>query len=356
MLLIITNSTDATADYLAGTLGRAAVPFVRFDTDKSLSSLRFDYRVSGPRLHLNGATYTPDDFNNVWYRRPERLRLPGAEASPETEFTLDEWSAALEGFFAHIPVERWMNHPAREAVASHKLHQLTRAVEIGFTIPETLVTQDPAELREFFSRHGGRVIAKPMANGHVERKGTGADTLIFTNRVRAEDVENSGELAGCPTLFQAEVRKCSDVRITVVDGDVHAIELRAKDPDGFQRCDIRRNHMEDVTHTKVSLPAPTRDYVMGLVRSYGLRYSAIDMAVDQRGEWVFFEINPNGQWAWMDLKGVSDIASSFVAAFRGGAPEVPSPTGSERSVCVAESAISSRNMSSTPSTTPAPGL
>lgn len=334
MLLIVTNGADATADHLAGALGRAAVPFVRFDTDKSLGSLRLEYRAAAPRIHLGGATFAPGDFTNVWYRRPERLRLPGADTSPETEFTLDEWSAALEGFFAHIPVERWMNHPASEAVASHKLHQLTRAVEVGFTIPDTLVTQDPAEFREFFSRHGGRVIAKPMANGHVERKGDGADTLIFTNRVRAGDVENCDELAGCPTLFQAEVRKSSDVRITVVDGNIHAIELRANDPDGSQRCDIRRNHMEDVTHTAVSLPTPVRDHLMTLVRSYGLRYSAIDMAVDERGEWVFFEINPNGQWAWMDLKGAGDIASSFVAAFRGGPPAGPTPPGSERSVCV----------------------
>jgi MvdD pre-ATP grasp domain len=318
MLLIITNSIDSTADHLTAALGRGGVPFIRFDTDKCLSSLRFNYRAAAPRIHINGVTYAPDDFTNVWYRRPERLRMPGANASPETEFTLDEWSAALEGFFAHIPEKRWMNHPAREAVASHKLHQLTRAVEIGFTIPDTLVTQEPDELHEFYSRHGGRVIAKPMANGHVERKGNGADTLIFTNRVRAADVEDCSDLAGCPTLFQAEVSKRSDVRITVVDCGVHAVELIAGDLDGQQRCDIRRNHMSDVMHTPVSPPPAIRELVMALVASYGLRYSAIDMAIDKRGEWIFFEINPNGQWAWMDLKGASDIASTFVATFRTG--------------------------------------
>jgi hypothetical protein len=354
MLLIITNSTDTTADHLAAKLVRSGVPFVRFDTDECLGALRLDYRAAAPRLHLDGVAYAPGDFSNVWYRRPERLRLPNPAKSPEAEFTLDEWSAALEGFFAHIDVGRWVNHPAREAVASHKLHQLTRAVEIGFTIPDTLVTQDPVELREFFVLHGGRVIAKPMASGHVDRKGDGADSIIFTNRLRAEDIENCAELTGCPTLFQAEVHKRSDVRITVVDDAVHAIELTASDPDGFQRCDIRRKHMEDVRHASVSLPAEVRDRVMALVRSYGLRYSAIDMAVDERGEWVFFEINPNGQWAWMDLKGVSDIASSFVATFRR-APAGSLPHGTERPVCVAASATSSKSTSSTPSSTPEPG-
>jgi len=332
MLLIITNSADTTADHLTTALGRGGVEFIRFDTDKSLEGLRLGYRPGVPRIRLGAAEYTPCDFSSVWYRRPERLRLTSAAPSPETEFTLDEWSAALEGFFAHIPLERWMNHPAREAVASHKLHQLTQAAALGFTVPDTLVTQEPEELREFFTRHDGRVIAKPMANGHIERKGNGSDTLIFTNRLRADDVRDCAELSGCPTLFQAEIRKRSDIRVTVVDGDVHAVELTACDPDGLQRCDIRRNHMDDVTHTLVALPPMLRDRVLALTRSYGLRYSAIDLAVDDHGSWVFFEINPNGQWAWMDLKGATDIASSFVAAFRHGWAGAP-PQPSEKPVC-----------------------
>lgn len=315
MLLIITNSTDTTADYLVKRFYRLALPFVRFDTDTCLGSLRFEYRNSQPRIQLDGITFSPSDFTNVWYRRPERVRLPRIDSSPESDFSRSEWSAAIEGFFAHIPVERWMNHPAREAVASHKVQQLSRAQEIGFAIPDTLVTQEPTELRKFFKLHSGRVIAKPMSIGHISRKGDGVDSLIFTNRVSFEDVVNCDELTECPTLFQAEIQKHSDIRITVVDGEINAVELTAQDPDGHQRCDIRRNHMEDVQHTSIQLPEVIRERVLALVRSYGLRYSAIDMAVSDRGDWIFFEINPNGQWAWMDLKGASDIATSFVKAF-----------------------------------------
>jgi hypothetical protein len=55
--------------------------------------------------------------------------------------------------------------------------------------------------------------------------------------------------------------------------------------------------------------------LLTLAADYGLRFAAIDMAVALTGEWVFFEVNPNGQWAWLDLVGASDIASSFVRAF-----------------------------------------
>jgi len=316
MLLIITNSEDATANYLAETLNQARVPFVRFDTDRSLESARLRYSGAGAQLALEGTWYKPEDFRNVWYRRPERLRVSQAEETPELKFLVDEWSEAIEGYFAHIPSEKWMNHPANEAVAHHKLQQLSRAQALGFKVPDTLVTQDPEELHEFFCRHGGRLITKPMARGHIARGGDAADTVIFTNRVRAEHLEQTEDVRCCPTLFQEEIAKRADVRITVVDDDIHAVELRALDADGLQRCDIRRSQIGDVEYTVVDLPGEIAGQIRSLTRGYGLRFGAIDMAISEQGAWVFFEINPNGQWAWMDLEGVTDIASSFVRSFK----------------------------------------
>lgn len=315
MLLILSNSQDVTADYLASVLGRRGVGFVRLDTDTVLRDAECRYEVGRPVARVAGSWYSPERFTNVWYRRPERLRLPGAGDTPEDRFVRDEWAEALEGFLAHVPEERWMNHPARNARAAHKLEQLTRAKSLGLAVPDTLVTQDPDRLRAFHARHGGRVIAKPMAGGHVERPERERDSVVYTSRVRAEDLADLTDLRACPTLFQRFVPKRCDVRITAVDGHLHAVELTAREPDGSQRCDIRRNNMEDVAYRPVTLPADVRAGVESLVASYGLRFAAVDMAVTPDGEWVFFEVNPNGQWAWLDLCGATDIAASFAAAF-----------------------------------------
>jgi hypothetical protein len=83
------------------------------------------------------------------------------------------------------------------------------------------------------------------------------------------------------------------VRLTVVDKDVHAVELTAQD-DGRQRCDIRRHNMERVKYRTLSLPGDVDSMIRRLMTSYGLRYAAIDMVVAQDGRWYFLEINPNG--------------------------------------------------------------
>lgn len=236
--LILTNSKDATADYLEEMLDRRGLPSVRWDTDDLVGRIRVAYAVGAPVVLWEGRRYRPEDFAVVWNRRPERLRYPPLEATPEGEFILDEWSEALEGFLTHVAPARWMNHPSSNAMAAHKLAQLTVAQSLGFAVPDTLVTQDPGELRAFYGRHGGRIVVKPLSKGYVERPGGETDTLIYTNRVSEGHLADLGDLPACPTLFQELIPKRADVRLTVVDANYHAVELKAED-DGSQRCDIR---------------------------------------------------------------------------------------------------------------------
>jgi glutathione synthase/RimK-type ligase-like ATP-grasp enzyme len=37
-----------------------------------------------------------------------------------------------------------------------------------------------------------------------------------------------------------------------------------------------------------------------VVNAFGLRYSSIDMVEDTSGKIFFLELNPNGQWAWIE--------------------------------------------------------
>jgi hypothetical protein len=53
-----------------------------------------------------------------------------------------------------------------------------------------------------------------------------------------------------------------------------------------------------------------------LLEEYSLRFAAVDFAVANDGAWVFFEINPNGQWAWLDLAGATDVAGDLLWAMQ----------------------------------------
>jgi glutathione synthase/RimK-type ligase-like ATP-grasp enzyme len=315
MLFILTNSQDATASFLIPVLEKSGLAFVRFDTDTALRNAAFEFHVGLPRLRLNGSWYEPNQISNIWYRRPEEFKSEGDGDTPEAKYTRAEWADFFENFFAHVPQEQWMNHPSKNAAASRKLEQLSTAARLKIKIPDTLVTQGAEELRAFYAKHGGRLIAKPLSTGYVERGKESADSLIYTSRVKPEDLESLDDLSVCPTLFQEFIEKDFDVRITVVDSELTAVKLVAKEPDGTQRCDIRRNNMVDVVHSQIQLPEQITTTICKLTREYQLRFAAIDMVVSRAGEWFFLEINPNGQWAWIDQVANTDIAASFVKAF-----------------------------------------
>ena len=314
VVLVLTHSGDRTADYLCNRLdGR--VFLLRLNTDALPGDL--DPTLDGvPALRAYGHSLTADDIQAIWYRRPHPLQAPGGpgEDPYEEHHRGLEWAEALNGVLAHVPELRWINHPTRNASASHKIEQLSRARAHGLYTPQSLVTRDPQRLRAFWHETGGRVITKPLASGYLERDAPADDTAIYTSALTRAHVEDPPDLAGAPTLFQEQIEKRLDVRVTLVDG--HAVALGLADTTGaVPRLDIRRDEMRGVDYQPVTLPDEVADGVRSLVASYGLRFAAVDLALDADGRWIFFEVNPNGQWAWLDLVGGAEIWTLFERAF-----------------------------------------
>lgn len=312
MILVLTNSADATTDFLIPKLEVSRAKFIRLNSDKLVTDCRV--AVSGGRtvLVINGAMIEPGDVTSIWYRRPHPIELSEKGNAERKAHAESEWAEAIEGFLAQVPRHFWVNHPADNALASHKVEQLSRATAYGLRVPDTLVTQSVQELQQFYVAHGSKLVCKPLASGVIDD--AAGYHVIYSSAVRETDLEQAGLLSRCPTLFQERINKRFDVRITYVDGTLVAVGLLAKTDNGQQRLDVRRNNMADVVHGRVDIPVSVHDGLCKYVASYGLRFAAIDMAVDLEGNWVFFEVNPNGQWAWLDQSGASDIGSLMVAA------------------------------------------
>jgi hypothetical protein len=309
MLLVVTNSEDATADYFCRRLRRARLPFVRLDSDADVRRLRVAYDERGARLRIHGRWYAPADFANVWLRRPRPIAPAAGRDAAERQHVAAEWGEALEGFLAHIPIHRWINHPTANVLASHKLEQLTRAQRLGLAVPQTLVTQDPAGLRSFWRSAKG-IVTKPLASGYLERDDGRGDTLIYTNEVEQRHLRNAESVRACPTLFQVRISKRYDVRMCIVDREILTVAMQRSD----SAIDVRRDNMEGVAYRPVNPPVRTARATRRLLSSYGLRFAALDFVVDSAGKWYFLELNPNGQWAWLDLVGGADFAGQFCRA------------------------------------------
>lgn len=313
-ILVLTNSGDATSDYLVSSLRQGGLQVVRYDTDLDIVDTRFSYSNGLPVMSWKSHELQPASFSILIYRRPQPFQ-PAIGGDPtHMRHVADEWAEVWEGFLGHIPTEKWINHPARNFVASHKVEQLTRAQRCGLNVPETVVTSNEDEARQFCRRISAGVVVKPMASGYLERRRQPGDTVIYTRGFTDSHHGLLKEIGACPVLFQQRIDKSLDVRVTVIDDHYSFISLKKHDLTGDQILDIRRDNMRDVEYSPVDMPERDLESLKSLIRGYGLRFAAIDFAVDRVGKWYFLELNPNGQWAWLDIQAGFNIAENFVSA------------------------------------------
>lgn len=311
--IILSNSQDATSDYLEERLKQAGISVLRLNTDRMFEETSWGCYNGIPLLYLsNGQVKNPFHFSHVIFRRPHPIQVASCGDIAQQNHMSEEWSECLEGFLGLIPSRNWINHPSSNYIASHKLEQLYRASHEGLMIPDSVVTSKPEIAEAFFQKYQREgIIAKTLSGGWLEREKPWKDSMVHTVEVPLEHDEIFQSLPLCPVLFQKKIDKQIDVRIIVVDENITAVGMKANDGKK-QRLDIRRNLMNDVSYSRIKVPERICEVILKLVKSYKLRFAALDFAVDSCGHWIFFEINPNGQWAWLDLDGVVDIANNFI--------------------------------------------
>jgi hypothetical protein len=73
---------------------------------------------------------------------------------------LRESQATLDGFWDSLKEATWVDNLERIDYASNKLRQLRIASEVGFVIPQTLVTNKAEAAREFFGQVNGKMVSK----------------------------------------------------------------------------------------------------------------------------------------------------------------------------------------------------
>jgi glutathione synthase/RimK-type ligase-like ATP-grasp enzyme len=181
--------------------------------------------------------------------------------------------------------------------AQEKIHQLTLAQALGFEVPDTLVTNDPDEFIDFYNRHDGNIISKNTAV-RVESMVNGAFSG-YTRRVLPDDLRFVFDAALCPLTLQSYIDKALELRVTVVGSDLFAVAI-----DSQVSCRTRTDwrHYDD-RHTEYriyQLPEPIKTRCLELARALQLKYAAMDVILTPGGSFVFLEVNPNGQYLWLE--------------------------------------------------------
>jgi glutathione synthase/RimK-type ligase-like ATP-grasp enzyme len=294
-VLVIAREDDAHTQAVLRHVRELGTEFLVADLSRfpRFSSLKVRYTCCGDRgfgLSFGEEAHDLGRFRSGWWRRPQHPRI-SEDIVPETHrlFATNEAAEALAGLWHALDIA-WVNDPARDHVAHRKIFQLRQAQECGFTLPDTLITNDPDDARLFIDRRGYRnVVYKAFSALEEEWR--------ETRLLRPEELELLDHVRYAPLIFQEYVEAVHDVRITVVGDAIFAAAIHSQETS--YPVDFRMD-MDNAAISAVDLPEPVADQIRALMRALGLSFGAIDMRLRPDGEYVFLEINPAGQWLFVE--------------------------------------------------------
>ncbi|MEM7159753.1 MAG: MvdC/MvdD family ATP grasp protein [Myxococcota bacterium] len=313
-VLIITHSGDneCIETVSAAIEQRGGVP-IRMNTDRypqevGLSTVRS--RGGTGLVVVDGKGYALESLQAVWYRRfaaggglPRSMGDTREAAVGETRRTLFGTIANLECF--------QLDRLASVTRTHHKELQLRLASEVGLEVPRTLVTNRAEDARDFWRRLEGRVVTKMQHSFAIYREGR--ENVVYTTRVKEQDLQELDGLSLCPMTFQEELTKVVELRVTVAGTKVMSASI-----DSARRAqtevDWRRDGLGLINDWQpYSLPKDVETGLLALQRKLGLNYGAADFIVTPDGRHVFLEVNPVGEFFWLDRDPGLPISDTLAA-------------------------------------------
>jgi glutathione synthase/RimK-type ligase-like ATP-grasp enzyme len=303
-ILMLTSPEDATAKAVHQELERRGRPAVLFDPASFPLAARLAARSERGRWHVQfsgpDAEVSFDQVAAVWLRRPGLFRFHPDISTAERSFALKEAQMAVGGLFRTLNC-LWVNHPERVITADYKPVQLEYASEIGFKVPRSLISNDPDSVMRFFEACGEQIIYKPLSGGSLPTADEAdAPMRLYTSVVEREHLQQAGAIEATACLFQELVPKKTELRVTIIGNEVFPVQIDSQHA-VESSIDWRRGY-DHLRYRIYQLPREIRDGCLKLVRQFDLKFAAIDFVITPAGEYVFLEINPNGEWGWLEAE------------------------------------------------------
>lgn len=241
-----------------------------------------------------------DQIGSIWFRRPlppDLSHIPFDEQS-EIDFATVETEHFLRSLYPFLESKYWLSPPWTLNFEKSKIRQASVARLVGFTIPESIFTNDPLEAIAFAERHG-RVALKTLgARGFNQSEKYHA---FYTTIVDAKDIWTYQEaIKSSINFIQQAISKDYELRVTAVGNEVFAAKIDSQSAGDIARDDWRRADHRSILHKAVELPKSVLHSVHRFLKVYDLEFGCFDFIVTPDGEYVFLECNGNGQWLWIE--------------------------------------------------------
>lgn len=294
-VLFITNKDDISVDYLIKKLKNKTKSFLRINSE-DISYISFLYCPNGDTIvKIKNTEYNLSSVKSVVFKRTP-IKFDLNHNDENRKYLDNERKHFFEGIYLCLKDAKWINPMFSTHIAERKLFQLKLSKDIGFLIPDTIVTNNPFIANDFVISHANSII-KPISNGLQVLK----DEIysIYTSEISKDFFKpflQTKELFETPVFLQEKIENLYDIRVTIIGDNVIPVRIEKNNK---LEVDWRKPEISK-KYSITELPEEIKSKLKNLHKKLNLIYSAIDLIQKPNGEFVFLEINPVGEWVWLE--------------------------------------------------------
>ncbi len=292
-ILIITSSIDETATYIINRYSEQA-EFFRIDVDK-FDEYKFCVDNKGWSISSDCFFISSEDIYSIYYRKP---MLPDLSSfDPQYHLMIQRDIIAVINGIVDCFSGKVLTRPSILRKTENKVYQLMYVSKNGWNIPESYIGNSNGKCIKY---EKSASIIKPLTTGKTY--GKNGWELYQTNLFK----EINEDISLTPIYLQEYIPKQFEVRVTIVGRKMYPIRI-----DTENKVDWRADY-QNHRYTQITCPDDIIVKCYKLMDDFNLVFGAFDFIVTPELKWIFLEINPNGQWLWLEQSLKLDISQKIV--------------------------------------------
>lgn len=294
--LIISSTIDFSTDLVCYRLLNDNKKFYRLNRDEFLQhKIEVDLQKKCMYIEIDEKVYYAyfEQLKGIYFRAPVFLRT-----QPKKELTIDEqlernqWSAFLRNL---IIFERavWINNPVDVYRAENKMYQLCVAQECGLKIPMTKISNSS----EIQINDETEYVVKSLDTALFYDLQNRKEMFTYSNVIRGAEIKKYN-LKQAPVFIQEFLNPKVDCRVTYIGGILYSVKIQKENKGVYGDW---RFYKEQLDYIPFKLPEDVEKSISSLMKKLHLKFGGIDLALVD-GEYYFIEVNPTGEWGWLEVK------------------------------------------------------
>ena len=151
-------------------------------------------------------------------------------------------------------------------------------------------------MKQFWSECHGKVIAKTLKLPYVHAQN---EYYVLRTKLLTETDLEKQNLYLCPLIYQERIETVFEIRIVTLGTRIFS--FRHDRNSVTDVVDIRSGGLASRKCISIDLPDFIRNQIQALVKKLDASFASMDMLVDINENYYFVDLNPNGQWLWLEL-------------------------------------------------------